>query len=365
MARTPIAPSLLFGNKQSVAPPVDLKARNVVGLLLDASGSMSGARASALMKWVNEQILNVRQQSYDAGQATLLGVGRFASMGDVAVPTIVYSPTPVEGARLVLETDYSPYGSTPLLQAIQGMTNLLVQFATVDAAKFSSTGVLLIVATDGKENASPQNVRAGFADWLRNLPPYVTIGFIGPGSMVSRMVGFGFSRENCLTWDGDAKELETSVSAGTQSAYSGYTQARSKGAARSTALFVDAADKSAEFAKLPDLKAAFKQIVVDKEGEIAPFVRDHGLPYVLGRAFYQLTKTERIQPHKKVALRDKKSGRIVAGEQVKTILGVGSNGELRIKPGNLGNFDMFVSSTSMNRKLVRGTKLLYAKKEIA
>lgn len=37
----------------------------------------------------------------------------------------------------------------------------------------------------------------------------------------------------------------------------------------------------------------------------------------------------------------------------------GPSFDAQVKPGNHANFDIFVQSTSFNRKLVRGTKLLY------
>jgi len=36
-------------------------------------------------------------------------------------------------------------------------------------------------------------------------------------------------------------------------------------------------------------------------------------------------------------------------------------GEVRIRPGDHGNFDLFVQSTSCNRHLVEGTSLVYWK----
>lgn len=361
-----LADRILKGKKQE-AKAEPKKVRNVVGILLDESSSMAGPRASALLKWWGDQVLNIRKESYDASHYTLLGVGKFSDKYGYGVgcTEMVHGFVPCEGAIIPQTCHYSPYGNTPLLSAIIRMYEAASLVASKDADKFSSTAILLLVATDGEENASPADDRLRFGALLRNLPGDTTIGFIGPRSMVARMQGFGVEVGNCLTWDGDARELETSVNIGTQSAYSSYAVARTAGKTRTSALFVDVADKTSDLVKLQDRKAAFKQITVDQEGEIAPFVRAKGLDYVLGRAFYQLTKTERVQPHKKVALKHKKTGQIVAGEEVKKILGVNSTGELRLKPGNLGDFDLFVSSTSMNRKLVRGTKLLYAKQDIA
>ena len=71
---------------------------------------------------------------------------------------------------------------------------------------------------------------------------------------------------------------------------------------------------------------------------------------------------------KKNKLQDAKNKRMInadatlkavfGGTDARSVLGIPEGQNLKIKPGNHGNFDIFVQSTSLNRKLVRGTKLL-------
>ena len=79
-----------------------------------------------------------------------------------------------------------------------------------------------------------------------------------------------------------------------------------------------------------------------------------------GAAFYQLTKTETaIQDYKKIIIRDKTSNAIYEGVATRDLLGVPHVGNIRLAPGNHGNYDIFIQSTSVNRKLDKNTQLLY------
>lgn len=52
---------------------------------------------------------------------------------------------------------------------------------------------------------------------------------------------------------------------------------------------------------------------------------------------------------------------VYSGEWVRETLGLPKFGEVKVEPGNHGNWDIYVQSASTNRKLVRGTKLVYLK----
>jgi hypothetical protein len=49
---------------------------------------------------------------------------------------------------------------------------------------------------------------------------------------------------------------------------------------------------------------------------------------------------------------------VYMGEDARRMLGLPTSGVAKVRPGNHSSFDVFVQSTSLNRKLVRGTKLL-------
>jgi len=100
---------------------------------------------------------------------------------------------------------------------------------------------------------------------------------------------------------------------------------------------------------------------VDAE-PIREFVERQGKPYVKGTCYYQLTKRETIQDYKEIAFYEKASGKVYAGTlaAAREMLGL-PDLETRVSPDFNPLFDVFVQSTSVNRKLVPGTKLLVFK----
>ena len=79
-----------------------------------------------------------------------------------------------------------------------------------------------------------------------------------------------------------------------------------------------------------------------------------------GAAFYLLMKPENeVQDHKQIAIRDKKTGVIYSGVNARQMLGLPYHGTVKVVPGNHGGYDIFIQSTSVNRKLVKGTQVLY------
>jgi hypothetical protein len=79
-----------------------------------------------------------------------------------------------------------------------------------------------------------------------------------------------------------------------------------------------------------------------------------------GAAFYQLMKKEdEVQDYKQIVIRDKKSKVVYSGANARQMLGLPYNGTVKVVPGNHGTYDIFIQSTSVNRKLVKGTQVLY------
>ena len=82
-----------------------------------------------------------------------------------------------------------------------------------------------------------------------------------------------------------------------------------------------------------------------------------GHTYRTGGAFYQLSKSEKVQPKKQISVLEKKTDRIYTGPEARALLGL-PDVEVRIKPDHNDEFTIFVQSTSVNRKLVPNTRLL-------
>ncbi len=112
-----------------------------------------------------------------------------------------------------------------------------------------------------------------------------------------------------------------------------------------------------------DLRAVtpgrFQVLEVDENKPIKSFVVENGLTFNKGRGFYEFTKTETIQKQKEIILMDRATGDMFEGEAAREMLSLPHGATVRIKPNNLEKYMVFVQSTSVNRKLIGGTRFLY------
>lgn len=103
--------------------------------------------------------------------------------------------------------------------------------------------------------------------------------------------------------------------------------------------------------------SAYALIPVARDAGIREWVVESGHTYRTGGAFYQLSKSEKIQPRKRIAVLEKKTDKVYTGPEARALLGL-PDVEVRVKPHHNENFTIFVQSTSVNRKLVANTRLL-------
>ncbi|MFO0758476.1 MAG: vWA domain-containing protein [Byssovorax sp.] len=114
---------------------------------------------------------------------------------------------------------------------------------------------------------------------------------------------------------------------------------------------------AADLAAVPP--GRFQVLGVDHDSAIREFVNDNGLSFKKGRGFYEFMKTETIQGGKEVILMDRKSGDMFSGSKAREMLGLPEGMTARIKPASLDKYMVFVQSTSVNRRLIGGTRFLY------
>ena len=112
--------------------------------------------------------------------------------------------------------------------------------------------------------------------------------------------------------------------------------------------------------RLTDVTNRVKASKVEKEVSIKDFIESKGEAYRKGDAFYPLTKKETVDQDKKILVQDKKTGRYYTGKAVRKILGLPEQ-SAKLAPGNMAWLNVYLQSTSDNRKLVRGTELVYTK----
>lgn len=115
---------------------------------------------------------------------------------------------------------------------------------------------------------------------------------------------------------------------------------------------------------IPVMPGRFQTMKVEKDMPIKAFVEENGIAFKKGRGFYELTKHEKVQQYKEIIAQDRETGEMFTGAQVREKLGLSPQSEKggvteKLSSRNLAEFRVFVQSTSVNRKLIGGTTLLY------
>ncbi len=103
----------------------------------------------------------------------------------------------------------------------------------------------------------------------------------------------------------------------------------------------------------------FQILDVENDVSIREFVESNDLIFQKGKGFYEFTKSELIQESKEVVLREKLTGDMFSGEKARRMIGLSVGERAKVKPVYFDEFDVFVQSTSYNRKLIGGTRFLY------
>ncbi len=329
---------------------------NHICLVIDASGSM-GSVARQVEKAFNDQVKNIKQNAVSEGQETYVHVYDFSGAGDVRrLQHNAYHET----VKLMSPGDFIPRGMTALEDATG---TAIVDLKKVKGAADKNTSFLLVVITDGDENDSRlyKGKLRQMIEEVQKTDRWTIAGLVPPGHVKS-LAAYGIPEGNITEWEATVKGTEA-MSQKLSSSTSSYYKERASGQTQSSNFFTNAANiTSKDLKKLQDANSLFKNWKVQAEVRIDDFVNGKlksTSAYRPGSTFYKLTKTERIQGHKELVLRQRTTGKVYSGVQVRGLLGLPGGGEIKVVPGNHGDFDIFVESTSMNRKLVRGTEVLY------
>ncbi len=118
--------------------------------------------------------------------------------------------------------------------------------------------------------------------------------------------------------------------------------------------------KEEDFVLKPSPPSRFQVIPVNNDEDIQSFASNNGLVFERGKGFYHFQKPELIQKNKEIVLREKSSGDFFEGNMCRKMLNLITYDETkRIKPTDFPQYDIFIQSTSLNRKLMGGSKFLY------
>lgn len=351
----------------SFAPvqPVAKKQRNHFAIVLDSSSSMDHLTDSA-RRTVDQIVAAIKEGAALFNQETTISLYTFAD----SVKRLTYRVPAAQVGPLV---GYAPYGNTALFD---GVGQAITDFQLGGDADDVDTSFVLMIVTDGEENrsrffgatASNYGYLPGGKKDIVQLMRTVqatdryTITFQLPARAGRSFAQqYGIPLGNVREWeqsDAGMREVERSASVGTNS----YFQARSVGQKSVDSFYVqtDLSNlKKSDLKKLSDVSSRFKAWTVDKEADVKTFVEGHGKKFVIGSLFYALTKKEKVQPQKQVLIMEKGNKAVYAGVEARNLIGLPQGSNATVEPGNHANYDIYVQSTSVNRKLVRGTKVLF------
>lgn len=326
--------------------------------VLDRSGSM-GMLIDKARNNLCEQIREIASAS-SPGNRYRISVINF----DDHV-TVTLRASDVENVKDPSSLYMRPNGCTRLHDAVDEAMSLANLLDTGD----KQHAFLISVVTDGADNASskPDHAVATRLAGLVSSDRY-TFVYAGPGGSKRVGVRLGFSDGNCTEWnqtDAGIRDLGRV----TNSSLNTYTASRSIGSTNSKSFYAaPVTTDAAKFAdqlddKLDDVSARVKVERVSAADPlvIRKFCEQKFGSFFKGQIYYQLTESEKVQDYKKLIIQDTATGNFYAGETAaKKLLGVPKfTGTVKIKPGKMGEFKVFVQSTSVNRKLTSGTTVVY------
>ena len=340
-------------------PTIDNIINHIV-FVLDASASMGGV-ARDLIKVTDNQIAYLAQRSKEMDQETRVTVYTFNTSG-----RYVASPSSSNIQCLIYDKDvlrvpsiaahYSTAGMTPLVDA----SILALDDLAMTPEKYGEHSFLVYVLTDGAENAS-RNRPTTLLNKINGLPEHWTVATFVPNSTGVRYAQqFGFPAANIAIWDATTAAGVAEAGEKIRQTTENFMQARKSGVRGSRNLFS---------LETPDLKTVktsglqamhfgqYRLFDVPAKQRIDQFVeRQTGRGYVLGEGYYQLSKREKVQAQKKVAILTNK-GELYTGSQARQLLGL-PDYEVTVNPADTPDYQIFIQSTSVNRNLMPNTKLL-------
>ncbi len=334
--------------------------KQYVGFVRDHSISMQGLKYAAKTDY-NTNIKAIREASERHNLDTIVntvkcGVGYMGTVEVETVNSAVHMLKPIE--HYVTEG-----GGTPLFDSVGVLIDLMKRVPDYDDPNVS---FLVVVITDGFENRSREYTARSIArviDVLQRTDRW-TLTFRVPRGHTQHLTALGIPHGNIMEWEQTQEGFRGSTES-TVRAFDNYYEGRSRGKKSSSSFYADLRDVSPGDVrkKLGDITKQLEIWDVKNAGsEIRTFCEWYtgDGTYLKGAAFYELTKTEsNVQDYKKIVVFDKVSGKYYGGVEGRTLLGLPEFGSVRLKPGDHGQYDIFVQSTSVNRKLVKGTRLVY------
>ena len=341
--------------------------KNYIGISRDHSLSMSHLARAAAVDY-NNTVESVKRNAIAQNQDTIVSVVK-SGVGYSGAIVKEITNSSVQSLKPLVESAYITDGHyTPLFDSVGTLIEML---ESAPDAKDPNVSFLIFAVTDGEDNSSYKYKNISSVIHRLQETGRWTFVFRVPKPTYSLnykrdLIDLGVPANNIFEWDQSEAGVRAATVA-TDSAIERFYQGRAKGEASTKNFFTTDLSKvsvSTVKAKLVNITkdVTFMDVNSRDDGsQIRSFVEAKlKRPMKKGAAFYQLTKTEsKVQDHKQIAIRDKKTKVVYSGVQARNLLNLPHNGTVKVVPGNHGAYDIFIQSTSVNRKLVEGTQVMY------
>ena len=333
--------------------------KNYIGISRDHSGSMRNIKNPA-MKDYNSNIETIKKQAEKHEIDTIVsvvkcGVGPQAKVEREVVNSSVNFLKPID----YYETDGN---ATPLFDSVG---DLIEQFQNVPDYEDSTVSFIISVITDGCENSSRKWSGNRLSEKIRALQisDRWTFTFRVPYGQKRHLMGFGIPEGNILEWEQTEKGMRESTEK-TEKAFGDFYSLKASGVNSSRSFYANIGEVSDTEIKntLVDVSKEVKFLKVTEVNDgmqIRDFIEKITRnPYDRGTVFYQLTKSVKLQEYKVIAIQDKLTGAVYSGFSARDLLGLPRVGQVNFRPGNQGKYEVFVQSTSVNRKVLKNTRVM-------
>lgn len=327
-----------------------------IALVLDASPSMQHL-VDTVIKVADEQIKFLAQRSQELDLETHVTVYMFAD------PDMIYC--------LFYDKDVLRLPSLNGLYRWMGRSTALID-ATMrsqldlqkTATLYGDHAFLTFVLTDGEENSSHAFGSHDLAKLLGEQPDNYTVAIMVPDQRSKiRCHDLGFGKNNVAVWDTTSKAGMEEAGRVIKDATDVYMTNLSRGVTNKGVFNMDpvAVNHKTVAANLKELTGFRVERV--KQGQpavIKEFIESlqPKVPFVQGANYFPLIKRERISDAKEIVIRHIISGKIYGGPQARALVGLPDTGEVSVSPQPNSEYEIFVQSTSLNRKLIPGHDLL-------
>lgn len=342
-----------------------------IAYVVDASTSMQ-ERAEETITVIDNQTAFLADMSKQTGRETRVTIYIFSDPHNIKC--VVFDK---DVLRLPsIREFYQPDGWTALLDA----TGLAIEDLKMTMQKYGDHAFLLFAFTDGQENQSRRHSAFSLSRMIKDLGENWTVAALVPdvnGKLMARR--FGFPDGNISIWNVNSNTGVEEAGETMKAALSAYSGLRSAGGQGTRTLFstdanaVNAATIKAaglkplskdRYSLVPVVKPKANQGVLNKDKhrvwEISDFTKHATGNFTVGSVYYQLSKKERIQGNKALAVLENATSKVFVGDEVRAMIGLPDD-DKSVAPDFNPDYTIFVQSTSVNRHLVVGTKLLIVK----